>query len=136
MIKIYVNGVVMGKFLFDHLLALYLRQCKISKGDLKMEKLNIKRFNISDYVLKEEMTVEQMKEEIKNLRYLNDILRYNLENRKAPFNNNACRGYVIHAMNERKISSELIKNIIDELKYSFDFITEEKAENIYLKSKY
>ena len=101
-----------------------------------MEKLKIKRFNISDYVLKEEMTVEQMKEEIKNLRYLNDILRYNLENRKAPFNNNACRGYVIHAMNERKISPELIKNIIDELKYTFDFITEEKAENIYLKSKY
>ena len=101
-----------------------------------MEKLKVKRYNIADYVLKEDMTVEQMKEEIQKLRYLNDILRYDLENRKAPFNNNACRGYVIHAMNERKISPELIKNIIDELKYSFDFITEERAEKIYLESEY
>ena len=101
-----------------------------------MEKLNIKRFNIADYVLKEDMTVEQMKEEIQKLRYLNDILRYDLENRKAPFNNNACRGYVIHAMNEREINSDLIRDIVDELRYSFDFVTEERAEKIYLESKY
>ena len=45
-----------------------------------------------------------------------------------PWSNNACRGYVIYAMENCGFSSEDIRRVVGELHYIFDFKTLEEAK--------
>ena len=48
-----------------------------------------------------------------------------------PWSNNACRGYVIYAMENCGFSSEDIRRVVGELHYIFDFKTLEEAKHHY-----
>jgi len=52
------------------------------------------------------------------------------------WNNNACLGYAIKAMENTGVDNATIKNVVEEIKYLFDIRTVEEAVDIYLKSHY
>lgn len=53
-----------------------------------------------------------------------------------PWSNNACRGYVIYAMENCGFSSEDIWRVVGELHYIFDFKTLEEAKHHYENGSY
>lgn len=52
------------------------------------------------------------------------------------WNNNACRGYVIYAMENCDFKCEDIKRVVKELHWVFDVKTIEEAEEHYCGSPY
>lgn len=52
------------------------------------------------------------------------------------WNNGACRGYVIYAMENCGFSADDIRRVIGELYYVFDFKTLQEAEEHYQNSPY
>lgn len=46
--------------------------------------------------------------------------------------NDAVRGYVILAMKELGFKKEDIEKVVDELHYTFDTVSEQQAEQVYL----
>ena len=53
-----------------------------------------------------------------------------------PWNNGACRGYVIYAMESCGFSPEDIRRVVGELHYVFDMRGVEEAEQHYQNSPY
>ena len=53
-----------------------------------------------------------------------------------PWSNNACRGYVIYAMENCGFSHEDIRRVVGELHYVFDFKTLEEAQHHYETGSY
>ncbi|MPM04288.1 hypothetical protein SDC9_50564 [bioreactor metagenome] len=53
-----------------------------------------------------------------------------------PWNNGACRGYVIYAMENCGFSPEDIQRLVGELHYVFDMRGVEEAERHYQNSPY
>ena len=53
-----------------------------------------------------------------------------------PWNNNACRGYVIYAMENYGFSPEDIRRVVGELHYVFDFTSLEEAQHHYENGPY
>ena len=53
-----------------------------------------------------------------------------------PWSNNACRGYVIYAMENCGFSPEDIRRVVGELHYVFDFTGLEEAQQHYENSPY
>lgn len=53
-----------------------------------------------------------------------------------PWNNDACYGYVIRAMENCFLAPETIQQIIDELLFVFDVLTIDAAREYYRKSPY
>lgn len=53
-----------------------------------------------------------------------------------PWSNNACRGYVIYAMENCGFSHEDIRRVVGELHYVFDFKTLEEAQHHYENGSY
>lgn len=53
-----------------------------------------------------------------------------------PWSNNACRGYVIIAMENCGFSSEDIHRVVKELREVFDFCDLEEAQQHYEKGRY
>ena len=53
-----------------------------------------------------------------------------------PWSNNACRGYVICAMENCGFSPEDIRRVVGELHYVFDFTGLEEAQQHYENSPY
>lgn len=54
----------------------------------------------------------------------------------GPWNNGACRGYVIYAMENCGFSTEDIRRVVGELHYVFDIKTLQEAEEHYQNSPY
>lgn len=54
----------------------------------------------------------------------------------GPWNNGACRGYVIYAMENCGFSPEGIQRVVGELHYVFDLRSVEEAEQHYQNSPY
>ena len=53
-----------------------------------------------------------------------------------PWSNNACRGYVIYAMENCGFSPEDIRRVVGELHYVFDFKTLDEAQHHYENGPY
>ena len=53
-----------------------------------------------------------------------------------PWSNNACRGYVIYAMENCGFSTEDIRRVVGELHYVFDFKTLDEAQHHYENGPY
>lgn len=53
-----------------------------------------------------------------------------------PWSNNACRGYVIYAMENCGFSPEDIRRVVGELHYVFDFKTLDDAQHHYENGPY
>ena len=53
-----------------------------------------------------------------------------------PWSNNACRGYVIYAMENCGFSSEDIRRVVGELHYIFDIKTLQEAKHHYENGSY
>ena len=53
-----------------------------------------------------------------------------------PWSNNACRGYVIYAMDNCGFSPEDIRRVVGELHYVFDFKTLGEAQHHYENGPY
>lgn len=53
-----------------------------------------------------------------------------------PWNNNACRGYVIYAMENCGFSPKDIRRVVAELHYVFDMTGLEEAQRHYENSPY
>ena len=53
-----------------------------------------------------------------------------------PWSNNACRGYVIYAMENCGFSPEDIRRVVGELHYVFDFKTLDEAQHHYENGHY
>lgn len=52
------------------------------------------------------------------------------------WSNNACRGYVIYAMENCGFSPDIIKRVVGELHYVFDIKTLDEADRHYCDSPY
>mgnify|MGYP003623482772 CR=1 FL=1 len=50
--------------------------------------------------------------------------------------NNACRGYVIKAMETLEFEPEDIRNVMAELRFLFDIMAVEEADQYYCRSPY
>ena len=53
-----------------------------------------------------------------------------------PWSNNACRGYVIYAMENCGFSPDDIRRVVGELHYVFDFTSLEEAQDHYKNGPY
>lgn len=53
-----------------------------------------------------------------------------------PWSNNACRGYVIYAMESCGFTSKDIRRVVAELHEAFDFYALEEAQQHYEQSPY
>ena len=90
-----------------------------------------------DYKVNEEMTVEQMKEEIQELRFKKElVVQELLISYMERWSNEACKGYMIKALEQENFKSNDIQKIIDGLRWIFDETSIEEAKEIYLKSEY
>lgn len=107
------------------------------KRENKMDIVTSSGFHKKDYQVTEAMTVEQMKEEIQNLRYFKACMEFKINSLEDyTWSNDACKGYLIKAMEDSEFKEEDIKKVIGELRYTFDFNSLDDAKQIYMKSKY
>lgn len=86
------------------------------------EQLKLREKKIEDL----EYEINILKSKIDNYIMINDLLSNN------SFDNNACKGYIIRALQDLKYSREQIKLIINNLSYQFDELTIEQAKHIWI----
>ena len=93
------------------------------------------------------MNIEQLKEQlsqreqkIENLENEINILKSKIDSyiivnnllSNNSYDNNACQGYIIRALQDLKYSREQIKEVLNNLRFQFDELTSQEAKHIWI----
>ena len=88
---------------------------------------------LQELLSQREKKIEDLEFEINILNNkINSYIKINNLLCNNSFDNNACKGYIIRALEDLGYSREQIKKVVNNLSYQFDELTIEQAKHIWI----